>query len=231
MGLGEGPPFSVVNVTEPALADGALDGWTAFGGDNQYEAQRSGGHGLSPVPFVRLVDPGLPIPLHATFSAAIKAGRRDLVHELLADLLSGFERLEIIDLGERDFGLAVTRNGLSVPVGLSGDGIQAFVQLALEIAIVPNGLALVEEPEVYQHPKAIHESARALVANVRRGVQVVLTTHSLELIDALLVASGEEGLGSMALFSLKLEQGELTSGRRTGEEIAFARETLETDLR
>lgn len=228
---GSPPPYSTVQFQEELCADEAASGWTTFGGDSQYETQRGGGRGLSPVPFVRLVDPGLPIPLHRTFTEVTKAGRRDAVHDLLAELISGFERLEIIALTESDFALAVTSNGSSVPVGLSGDGIQALTQLALEIALAPKGLALVEEPEVYQHPGAIRKSARALLANMRRGVQSVLTTHSLELIDALLAEAAPEDLDRMAVFNLALEDSELRSGRRAGEEITFAREALESDLR
>lgn len=224
------PPYSMIQVQENELADEGMLGLTAFGGDNQYVTSLSGGRGLSDVPFVRLVDPGLPIPLHRTFTEVTRAGRRDEVHALLADLIPGFERLEIVALTESDFGLAVTWNGSSVPLGLSGDGIQAFAQLALEIGVAPKGLVLVEEPEVYQHPKAILQSARVLLANVRRGVQTVLTTHSLELIDALLSEAGDD-LSELALFHLTLVDGVLRSGRRAGEEMAFARETLESDLR
>ncbi|MGH7340867.1 MAG: hypothetical protein ACREKH_10295, partial [Candidatus Rokuibacteriota bacterium] len=91
--------------------------------------------------------------------------------------------------------------------------------------------AVVEEPEVYQHPKAIRQGARVLLANVRRGVQMILSTHSLELIDALLAEASGEDLDRVALFNLRLDDGELKAGRRSGAEIAFARQTLENDLR
>lgn len=224
------PPYSMIQLRENEVTADAASTRTAFGGDNQYATKSGGGRGLSAIPFVRLVDPGLPIPLHQTFTAVTRSGRRDAVHDLLADLIPGFERLEIIALGEDQFGLGITLDGLSVPLGLAGDGIQAFVQLALEIAVAPDGLVLVEEPEVYQHPKAIRQSARVLLANVRRGVQVVLTTHSLELIDALLAEAGET-LDDLALFNLALVEGELRSGLRRGSEIGFARQELESDLR
>ncbi len=127
--------------------------------------------------------------------------------------------------------LCVTSAGRTIPVGLAGDGVQAFLQLALETAIAPEGLVLLEEPEVYQHPKAIWQTARALLANVRRGVQMVVTTHSLELIDALIAEASEDDLERMAVFNLLLEDGKLVSGYRQGEEISFARQTLENDLR
>lgn len=88
-----------------------------------------------------------------------------------------------------------------------------------------------EEPEVYQHPKAIWQSAKVILLNMRRGVQTVLTTHSLELIDALLAEASADDLEKMSVFNLMLEDGKLSSGRRAGKEIAFARQTLENDLR
>lgn len=225
------PPYSMVSIEEDSRGFDTVADWTGFGADNQYEKERDGGAGASSVRFVRLVDPGAAIPLHRTFTAVSQAGRRESVNELLSQLIAGFERLEILALTEVDFGLAVTSNGRSVPLGLSGDGIQAFVQLALEIAVAPEGLVLVEEPEVYQHPRAIRQTARALLANMRRGVQMVITTHSLELIDALLAEAEGDDIEGLVLFNLLLENGELKSGRRAGEEIAFARETLEKDLR
>lgn len=90
---------------------------------------------------------------------------------------------------------------------------------------------LLEEPEVYQHPRAIWQSAKVVLINMRRGVQTVLTTHSLELIDALLAGASPDDLEKMSVFNLLLEDGKLSSGRRAGEEIAFARQTLEDDLR
>lgn len=198
--------------------------------NNRYVSKVKATQGAEELDFLRLVDPGLPQPLHQTYTAVSQANRRRAVHELLTPLVPGFQQLEILTEGETPVLHLTTVEG-SIPVGLAGDGIQAFVQLALEIAVAPDGLVLVEEPEVYQHPKAIWQSARAILANVRRGVQMVLTTHSLELIDALLAQAEDEDQDGMVLFNLLLEDGQLKVGRRAGEEIAFARETLERDLR
>lgn len=223
-------PYSMVSFTENEMRDDARSGWTAFSVDNLYES-RATGRGLSQLTEVRLVDPGIPIRLHRTFTAASQSGRRDNVYDLLSTLIENFDRLEILVDDDETPTLYVTSSGRSVPLGLAGDGVQAFVQLALEVAVVPDGLVLVEEPEVYQHPKAIWQSAKVLLANVRRGVQTVLSTHSLELIDALLAEASGDDLEKMSVFNLLLENGKLSSGRRAGEEIAFARQTLENDLR
>ncbi len=230
MKRGSPPPYSMIHGEEDGPA-GLVSSWVGFGADNRHEGYEVAGNTSLPLSLVRLVDPGLPIPLHQTFSEVTRTGRRQEVHALLGELLPDFERLEIIALDNDSFGLAMTRGGRSIPLGLSGDGVQAFVQLALEVAVAPKGLVLIEEPEVYQHPKTLRQSARLLWANVHRGVQTVLTTHSLELIDALLGEVGKDDLGMLALFNLDLDGGELRAGRRAGEEIAFARSTLENDLR
>jgi predicted ATPase len=226
------PPFSMVVLGRSLDPDGNVvpDRSVGFGADNQYETATSRQFSLE-VLVVRLVDPGLPVPLHQTFTHTARTGRREDVYVLLSNLVPDFERLEILVEDDDSPSLYLTSAGRSVPVGLAGDGVQAFIQLALEVAVAPEGLVLVEEPEVYQHPKAIWQTAKVLLANMRRGVQMVITTHSLELIDAILAEASEDDLENIALFNLKLENGELGHGRRAGKEIAFARQTLENDLR
>jgi predicted ATPase len=103
--------------------------------------------------------------------------------------------------------------------------------VALELAALPGGVQLIEEPEVHMHPGAIRLAAQAMLAAVNRGVQIVVSTHSLELIDALLSEATPEQLGRVAVFGLSLKDGVLKYSRRTGEEARFARFEIEADLR
>ena len=77
----------------------------------------------------------------------------------------------------------------------------------------------------------MRQSVRAILAAVRRDVQVILTTHSLELIDLLLAESSAEDLERLALYRLQLEDGVLRSYRLPGSEVAFARTEIGNDLR
>ncbi len=224
-------PYSTILVQEEQYADGAMSGAIGFGLGNEYVAHPIGGDGLSQLPYVCLVDPGLPIELEQSFSAVTRSGRRKQVYELIGSLVPGFEELTILVEDDGTPRLYVTSDGRSVPVGLAGDGVQAFVQLALEIAVAPDGLVLIEEPEVYQHPATLRQTAGLLLANVRRGVQIVMTTHSLELIDAIVSEAGDAQRDQLALYNLALRDGVLSSGRRSGEDMTFARQTLENDLR
>jgi AAA15 family ATPase/GTPase len=90
---------------------------------------------------------------------------------------------------------------------------------------------LLEEPESHQHPANLRLAARSIHAAVRRGIQVVSTTHSLEFIDILLAESSDQDLENLSLFRLKLEDGKLVSVRLAGPEVAVARNEIEDDLR
>ena len=68
---------------------------------------------------------------------------------------------------------------------------------------------MLEEPEVHEHPAAMRQSARAILAAIRRDIQIILSTHSVELIDALLaeahnalLLARSEGLNRGSTFSL-----------------------------
>lgn len=119
----------------------------------------------------------------------------------------------------------------SVPLSLVGDGIQRVLRLSVELASRRTGTVLLEEPEVFQHPGAMRLTAKAILASVRRGIQVILSTHSLELIDALISAGADDDLAQIAFYRLQLQEGTLKSHRLSGPEAAFARSQIEDDLR
>ncbi len=200
-----------------------------FAPDNSYEVKTH--LDLAMFGEARLIDPGLPIPLDQIYSEAVRQGRKRDLLALLQALVPELEGLEILTEDDGTPALYVVNPHKGIPVSLAGDGIQAFVQLAVELAASPGGLLLIEEPEVYQHLRSIRQSAKALLATVRRGVQIVVTTHSLELIDAVIAESSPGDLERVALFNLLLFDGELKSSRYPGPDIEFARAELEKDLR
>lgn len=122
------------------------------------------------------------------------------------------------------------RNGAR-PLPLVGDGVRLLVQQSLELAAPISGTILLEEPEVHMHPAAIRQVAKAILAAVSRGIQVVITTHSLELIDSLLAESKPEKLDDIAIYRLNLSDGTLKSSRLSGSEASFSRNQIQEDLR
>jgi hypothetical protein len=189
---------------------------------------------LEDVVEVRLVQAHAPDhlqpPLHQLYTSAVEQGRRTQAREVLSAVVPGLDDVEILTDDGAPIVHLVFPSG-SVPAALAGDGIQGLLRLALELASRPRGVVLVEEPEVHQHPATIRQSARAILAAVRRDVQVVLTTHSLELIDALVSESSDRDLDYLSLYSVQLDKGYLKSFRMAGCDVAFARTQIQDDLR
>jgi predicted ATPase len=182
---------------------------------------------------IRLVEPcdfdTLP-PLHRLYTDAVSQGRRDQTVEIVRELVHGATNLEILTEGDTPL-LHVVFEDHSVPVAFAGDGVYSLVRLSLELASRPSGVVLLEEPEVHQHPAAIRQTVRAILVAMRRHIQVMLTTHSLELIDMLLAEATNDDLAGLSVYRLQLENGILGHRQIPGREVAFLRTEIENDLR
>jgi predicted ATPase len=190
-------------------------------------------HELDFVPEVRLLEPrafNSEPPLYKLYTLAVEQGRREQAKAIVAEIVPRMKDLEILAEGDRPI-VHVVFADHSVPVAVAGDGVYSLTRLILELAARPDGSVLLEEPEVHQHPGAIRQTMRAVLAAVRRDIQVILTTHSLELIDVLLAESSDEDLEKLSLYRLNLEDGRLTTRRMPGSEVAFSRCEVEKDLR
>lgn len=101
---------------------------------------------------------------------------------LVAGVLGG--RLEARAPGAQS--LYYTRGATSVPLHMSSSGVHGAAPLALAAAGAAAGdTIVVEEPEVNLHPQSQVRLAGRLVGLVRRGVRVILSTHSPFLLDQL----------------------------------------------
>jgi predicted ATPase len=170
-------------------------------------------------------------PLHTLHTRTVTQGHRDAVRRIMGPVVPGLVELQILTEGDSPILHFVFPEG-SVPVAIAGDGVRVLTRLCLELAVGPRGTILLEEPETHQHPRAIRQTAKAIIAAMRSDIQIVLTTHSLELIDALLDESlAEELKDKIALYRVILRDGELKSHRHTGDEAIFARSQIEDDLR
>jgi predicted ATPase len=208
-------------------------GWIRGLKNKYHDHQSAGFFPVDDVPEVHLVEAyptGFQRPLHDLYTKAVQQGRRKEAVEIISEVFPSVRNVEILtEHGEPILHFVFA--DYSVPASLAGDGIQSLLRLSLELAASGGGVALLEEPEVHQHPGAIRQSARAILAAVRRQIQVVLTTHSLELIDALLAESKDQDLGRLSLYRLQLQGGVLNSSRLPGPDIPFARSEIEDDLR
>lgn len=230
-------PQARIVVSDPGDIDPPRDapqkpvGLVHFAGDNRFVVVQRKPPLAAPIQSVRLIDPAVQTSFEAVYSEAFRRGRKREFLALLADV---DPRITGCDLLSEDDGtpvLYLTLGEAVIPIGAAGDGLQTLARLALELAATPRGLVLVEEPEVCLHPRAIALAARTLLAAARRDVQLIVSTHSLELIDAVIAAADEPDLGRLVLFNLALERGELRSSRFAGPDLAYSREVIANDLR
>lgn len=230
------PPYSRVTVTRPSRHDGfSRSDSFHFDGSNQMGASANDTdttHVAGLARPVRLVDSGIPIRLEDAYSEVYQdATSVESLKVLVRPVLQGFREVRPLKDGE-EWVLHLEREGeVSVPIGMAGDGVQALLQLALRMAPVSDGLLLVEEPETYLHPRVLRGVAGMMWAAVARGDQIVTTTHSLELIDALIHAAPEGLEDALSLQLLKLERGVLGATRFSHEEMEDARGAVAVDLR
>ncbi len=204
---------------------------------NFQAGHRSGASGyftpLADVPEVRFLDPragSLRTPLHQLYTRVVEQGLHKEAIASLKTLIPGVEDIQILAEGDVPV-VYLIFGGYAIPAALAGDGIRLLLHLTFELATRPGGLVLMEEPEVHMHPGAIRQCARAILAAMRRKVQIVLSTHSLELIDALQGQSSDADLEQLSLYQVRLEQGTLNYSRLPGSDVAFARTQIEDDLR
>jgi hypothetical protein len=169
------------------------------------------------------------------YSDARLSGRKKQVLELVKALIPRAEDLEILTLNDVPTLHVSYANG-AVPLSLSGDGVRNAVLLGLELGVPDGSLLLIEEPETHLHFGAMRLVAQALVQAVApRGApvnQVVLATHSLEFIDALVGVCAEKGTQELlSVHRLVLNDGVLTTSTFSGDLVANARLEAEYELR
>lgn len=231
-----GMPASHTRIVYQVLDDGASHGQPSIDAVNRrYVSHGSlGFRPLEDLQEVNLVEgytTGFQKPLSDVYTMAVHRGKREDVTDIVAKAAPGLTGVEILTENAVPFVYLVYGKDGAVPASLSGDGILSLLRFSLELAASGGGVALLEEPEVHQHPAAIRQTAKVILAAIRRNIQVVLTTHSLELIDALLAEATDGDLKQLSLYRVQLQQGVLKSHRLSSSEVVFARAQIEDDLR
>ena len=151
-------------------------------------------------------EPQLPVATVSPFSHRVEQIQ---VSQLTEATLSGtkFSALELVQLLDPDVteleilsrqGIRPTlyvqhrRTGFT-PLSVLGDGVRRVLTFALNLLSVKHGVLLIDEIETAIHKDALGPVFRWLVrAAAHHDVQVFVTTHSLEAIDAMLTAQLDE---------------------------------------
>jgi predicted ATPase len=169
--------------------------------------------------------------LEDAYSRLERAGRVEQVVHALQRSMPGLTDLRILKSGP-DFILhALLGKGRPVPAYTAGDGFKRFLELAASSLDVERGVVLLEEPEAYQHPRYLRELTSLLHQAAKGGMQVILSTHSIELIDLLLHAPEADGLDYPTVHRLRLVDGRLSATGLSRSQAITTRDELLEDLR
>ncbi len=181
---------------------------------------------------VHLVEPQMSdkSSLADSYTRAAEQGRRGEVEAFVAELVPDLKHIEIMSRSGKAT-VYLTYEDASRPAALAGDGVQLLLKMGLELASVSGGVALLEEPETHLHPAAIGIAAKAIWVAVRRGVQIIATTHSIDLIDAIVAGADKNDLDKLSLCRLRLTDGQLACSCLSGPDVAFSRSDIQDDLR
>lgn len=81
---------------------------------------------------------------------------------------------------------SVTRNGTQYPIDTCGTGVLQAIQIFSYINLFSPKILLLDEPDSHLHPNNQKQLARELIRASDAGINVVVSTHSKHLVEAML---------------------------------------------
>lgn len=171
--------------------------------------------------------------LEDAYSALEGVRRVPQVVAALGGSMAGLTDLKILKVGGDYVLHAIAGQSTPTPVYAAGDGFKRLLQVAAALYSNHANTVLLEEPECFQHPRYLGELVRMLRGAAADGQQVILSTHSIELIDRLLGTVDDHPGGEdwPTVHRLRLTAGVLRATTLSAAQARAAREELLEDLR
>lgn len=166
-------------------------------------------------------------PLDALFITAAERGRLDQAVLVLRALYGDRIRDVAVLTDKATPVIYIVDDRGNVPLMALGDGVPCLVRITLELALAAHGMVLIEEPEIHQSPRMISQMVQLIWAAVDRGVQVVVSSHSMTFVEALRTHAPSWAQGDLSILGLGLEKGKLTSERIAMHDVDGVRAALE----
>ncbi|MEM9463448.1 MAG: ATP-binding protein [Myxococcota bacterium] len=167
--------------------------------------------------------------LEDAYSAIEQAGSLPVVVDALRASMPSLRDLRILKIEDEFILHLFIDEGPPIPAYLAGDGLKRLLAIAASISKAAGGVVLLEEPECFQHPRYLRELVRLLANAVKSNTQVIMTTHSSDLIDLLL--HHEPSFEELVFQRLRLIDGELKATALRNDAARMLRDELLEDLR
>ncbi len=125
----------------------------------------------------------------------------------LRELRPRLDSIESIAVGDRDEPFMFDREPrVAYPVAYAGDGFRRALLLAAALAQAKGGVAALDEPEAFAHPKMLPALTRLFQRALGDGTQILVATYNLEFVAAVL--GGLDGQSeSAAVVGLSFRDG------------------------
>src|SRR5262249_21909063 len=138
------------------------------------------------------------------------------------DFIAPTENRQLISVKHASLGRA--------PLHTFGDGLRRVFTLATAIPRVRNGFLLIDELETSIHTEALEKTFAWLVkACVDNNVQLLATTHSLEVLDV--IAENSKKIDSFVVYRLENKKEETITRRFDKDMVLYLRQELGQELR
>lgn len=167
--------------------------------------------------------------LEDAYSLIEQAGSLPAVVDALRASMSDIRDLRILKIEDEFILHLFVDEGPPIPAYLAGDGLKRLLAIAASVSRASGGVVLLEEPECFQHPRYLRELVFLLASAVNSNTQVIMTTHSSDLIDLLL--HHEPALEQLVFQRLRLVDGTLRATALCDDAARMARDELLEDLR
>ena len=167
-----------------------------------------------------------------TLDRVLEERRKPEVLRLLQKLAPDVDDIEIRSPEGRGAVIHLHHSTLGhVPLAVEGDGMRRALALASAAAMAKGGVLLIDEVETALHPDALTVIFRFLVDACREmDIQLFVTTHSLEAVDAMLASMGDD-IENLVAYRLPPRGGEVPVKRFSGPTIRDLRHDGGLDLR
>ncbi len=149
----------------------------------------------------------------------------------LREIRPRIDTIESIAVGDRDEPFVFERDPrVGYPLAYAGDGFRRLLEISATLAESEKGIAAIDEPEAFAHPGLFRLLAGLFRHAAKEGTQVLVATHSIELIRDVLDEL-EDLIDECAVVGLKNDAGTITATTSRGRDARRRVVELGDDLR
>ena len=165
------------------------------------------------------------------YSSAIGRGLEKDIMRMMRLILPRIENIQLLSPATEPMGIYLKEEGRPfAPISTYGDGVRRLLGMASAMAFARDGILLLDEIETAIHTELLAPTFAWLrEASSRMRVQIFATTHSLEAVDALMLA-GETRSG-LVTYRLSRDEARCDAVRLDPEMLATLRGELGQEVR